>query len=141
LRPGVPGHSETIEVVSVVDRFLEHSRIYWFLNGGEEETYLASADWMTRNLDKRIELLFPVERAEHKAKVMHALRAMFRDNAKARQLTADGTYIRRLPTSGETSCRVQQQMQDDARRAASLARDVAGVSFIRRGRNAAGLSG
>ena len=80
LRPGVPGHSETIEVVSVVDRFLEHSRIYWFMNGSEDEVYLASADWMTRNFDKRIELLFPVERAEHKAKVLHALRAMFRDN-------------------------------------------------------------
>jgi len=130
LKPGVPGHSETIEVVSVVDRFLEHSRIYWFLNGGEEETYLASADWMTRNLDKRIELLFPVERAEHKAKVLQALRSMFRDNVKARQLNADGTYSRRLPAAGETRCHAQQQMQEDARRAASLARDVAGVSFI-----------
>jgi polyphosphate kinase len=130
LRPGVPGHSETIEVVSVVDRFLEHSRIYWFLNGGEEETYLASADWMTRNLDKRIELLFPVERAEHKTKVMQALRAMFRDNVKARQLNADGTYSRRLPAPGDTPCRVQAQMYEDARRAASLARDVAGVSFV-----------
>ena len=68
LRPGVAGHSDTIEVVSVVDRFLEHSRVYSFLNGGEEETYLASADWMTRNFDKRIELMFPVERPEHKAR-------------------------------------------------------------------------
>ena len=54
--------SENIEVVSIVDRFLEHSRIYYFLNGGDEEVYLASADWMTRNLDKRVELMFPVER-------------------------------------------------------------------------------
>ena len=61
LRPGVPGVSEHIEVVSIVDRFLEHARIYYFLNGGDEEVYLASADWMTRNLDKRVELMFPVE--------------------------------------------------------------------------------
>ena len=61
LRPGVPGVSDNIEVVSIVDRFLEHARVYYFLNGGDEEVYLASADWMTRNLDKRIELMFPVE--------------------------------------------------------------------------------
>ena len=61
LRPGVPGLSERISVVSVVGRFLEHARIFVFHNGGDEEVYLASADWMTRNLDKRIELLFPIE--------------------------------------------------------------------------------
>ena len=60
LRPGVKGVSETIEVVSIVDRFLEHSRIFHFRNGGDEEVYLSSADWMPRNLDRRIELLFPV---------------------------------------------------------------------------------
>jgi polyphosphate kinase len=130
LRPGVTGHSETIEVVSIVDRFLEHSRIYWFLNGGEEETYLASADWMTRNFDKRIELLFPVERPEHKAKVLHALRAMFKDNVKARQLDADGTYHRRVPSAGEPPYRVQQVLQEEAQRSAALAREVAGVSFV-----------
>ncbi|HUR35622.1 MAG TPA: polyphosphate kinase 1 [Vicinamibacterales bacterium] len=130
LKPGLPGHSETIEVVSVVDRFLEHSRVYWFLNGGEDEIYLASADWMTRNFDKRIELLFPVERSEHKAKVLHALRAMFMDNVKARQLQADGTYQRRAPAPGEEPYRVQQALQDEARRAASLAREGAGVSFV-----------
>ena len=85
LRPGVPGVSDNIEVVSIVDRFLEHSRVYYFLNGGDEEVYLASADWMTRNLDKRIELMFPVEdRGAQGARCLHALRAMFRDNVKAR---------------------------------------------------------
>ena len=59
LRPGVPDVSANIEVVSIVDRYLEHARIYYFSNGGEEEVYLASADWMTRNLDKRVELMFP----------------------------------------------------------------------------------
>ena len=95
LRPGVPGVSDNIEVVSIVDRFLEHSRVYYFLNGGDEEVYLASADWMTRNLDKRIELMFPVEQRGHKATV-HRTRcdAMFRDNVKARWLGPDGVYRR-----------------------------------------------
>jgi polyphosphate kinase len=129
LRPGLPGHSETIEVVSVVDRFLEHSRIYWFLNGGDEETWLASADWMTRNFDKRIELMFPVERPEHKAKVLHALRAMFKDNVKARWLDASGVYHRRKRARGEEPYRAQQALQEDARRTARLAREGAGVTF------------
>ena len=68
LRPGVKGASETIEVVSIVDRFLEHARIYYFRNGGDEEVYLASADWMARNLDRRVELLFPVERRRPRAR-------------------------------------------------------------------------
>ena len=69
LRPGVKGVSETIEVVSIVDRFLEHARIFHFRNGGDEEVYLASADWMPRNLDRRIELLFPVESPDCRSKV------------------------------------------------------------------------
>lgn len=129
LRPGVAGHSEGIEVVSIVDRFLEHARVYWFLNGGEEEAYLASADWMTRNFDKRIELLFPVERPEHKNKLVHALRAMFRDNVQAYDLKSDGSYRRRTPARGEAVFRVQQVLQDEAHRAVQLAREAAGVSF------------
>ena len=97
LRPALPPVSANIEVVSVVDRFLEHSRIYYFLNGGDEDVYLSSADWMSRNLDKRIELMFPIENAEHKAKVLHALRAMFRDTRKSRWLGADGVDRRRQP--------------------------------------------
>jgi len=130
LRPGVPGASETIEVVSVVDRFLEHSRVYYFLNGGDEEVYLASADWMTRNLDKRLELMWPVEHAGHKARVIGALRAMFRDTAKAWILKPDGSYDRKQPPPGETPFRVQQALQDEARRTASLARDAAGIRFV-----------
>jgi polyphosphate kinase len=129
LRPGLPTLSANIEVVSIVDRYLEHSRIYYFLNGGEEEVYLASADWMTRNLDKRIELMFPVENAEHKAKVLYTLRAMFRDNVKSRWLGADGEYRRRPLAPGETPFRVQAHLQEEARRLAALARDRAGVSF------------
>ena len=129
LRPGVPDISANIEVVSIVDRFLEHSRIFYFLNGGEDEVYLASADWMTRNLDKRVELMFPIEHADHKARVLYVLRAMFRDNVKARWLGADGVYRRRPLAHGEAPFRVQEHLQDEARRLASLARDRAGVSF------------
>ena len=129
LRPGVPGHSDTIEVVSVVDRFLEHSRIYWFLNGGEEEIYLASADWMTRNFDKRIELMFPVETPG--AQSQGDPRAAG-DVPRQRQ-GAPAQSRRNVQPSG--SCcrrgdlRVQQSLQDEVKRIASLAREVAGVSF------------
>jgi polyphosphate kinase len=129
LRAGVVSSSANIEVVSIVDRFLEHSRIYYFLNGGDEELYLASADWMTRNLDKRIELMFPIEDADHKARVLYALRAMFRDTLKARWLGADGIYRRREPAPGEPPFRVQHHLQEEARRSASLARDRAGIAF------------
>ena len=118
LRPGVAGVSDNIEVISIVDRFLEHSRIYYFHNGGDELVYLSSADWMTRNLDKRIELMFPVEDAGHKATVLHALRAVFRDNVKARRLSADGVYTRVTPAPGEPPYRVQVAMQEEAHRRA-----------------------
>jgi polyphosphate kinase len=129
LRPGLPGVSGGIEVLSIVDRFLEHSRIYYFLNGGDDEIYLASADWMTRNLDKRVELLFPVEHAAHKTKVFYVLRTMFQDTVKARWLTSDGTYERRAAGPGEPPFRVQEHLQQEARRLADLARGRIGVSF------------
>jgi polyphosphate kinase len=130
LRPGVPGTSERIEVVSVVDRFLEHSRIYYFMNGGDEEVYVASADWMTRNLDRRLELMWPVDGPAHKARVIAVLRAMFRDTAKSWRLLPDGTYQRQAPADGESPFRVQQVLQEEARRVASLARDAAGITFV-----------
>ena len=129
LVPGAAGLSENIEVVSIVDRFLEHSRIYYFLNGGDEEVYLSSADWMTRNLDRRIELMFPVESAENRARVVHALRMMFRDTVKGRWLRADGSYERRGPSDGEPPFRVQFHLLAEARRTAALARGRAGIVF------------
>jgi polyphosphate kinase len=127
LRPGLKGVSETIEVVSIVDRFLEHSRIYHFRNGGDEEVYLASADWMPRNLDSRVELLFPVEAAEARAKVLHALEAAFQDNVKARRLQPDGSYKRRRPAKGEEPFRMQLQLHREAVRAQERARAAADV--------------
>ncbi len=134
LRPGVPGVSDNIEVISVVDRFLEHSRISCFLNGGEQEVYLASADWMARNLDKRIELMFPVEDPDCKAKVLHALRAAFDDNTKARRLDNQGIYHRLTPGKGEAPCRVQTYLHEHAKRSAALARERAGIVFQPEGR-------
>ena len=117
LRPGVKGVSENIGVVSIVDRFLEHSRIYHFRNGGDEEVYLASADWMPRNLDRRIELLFPVEDPEGRAKVLAALDTLFRDNVKARVLQMDGSYRRRKAAKGEEAIRAQVRIPADLQRA------------------------
>jgi polyphosphate kinase len=94
LRPGVPKQSENIKVVSIVDRYLEHSRAFAFRNGGNTEVYLSSADWMPRNLDRRVELMFPVILEDHKARVIEALEAAFSDNQKARVLKPDGTYER-----------------------------------------------
>ena len=111
LRPGVEGVSENIEVISIVDRFLEHSRIYYFRNGGDDEIYLASADWMTRNLDRRVEIMFPVERDEHKRTLLSTLTATFKDNVKARRLGPDGVYRRVRPAKGEAECRLQEQLQ------------------------------
>jgi polyphosphate kinase len=129
LRPGVKGLSESIQVVSVVDRFLEHARIFYYRNGGDEEVYLSSADWMPRNLDKRIELLFPVESVEGRQKVLAALDVAFQDNVKGRWLQPDGSYKRRRPARGEEPFRAQLQLYRDAQRAVERARAATGVTL------------
>ena len=129
LRPGLKGTSEGIEVVSVVDRFLEHSRIFHFRNGGDEEVYLSSADWMPRNLDRRIELLFPVESAEGRQKVLLALDAIFQDNVKARRLQTDGSYRRRRPAKGEEPYRAQIELYRESKRALERARAVTAITL------------
>lgn len=92
LKVGIPGISENIHVRSIVGTFLEHSRIYYFLNGGQEEVYLASADWMPRNLDRRVEILFPIENEHLKQEVMHVLKIQLQDTLKAQIKQPDGTY-------------------------------------------------
>jgi polyphosphate kinase len=129
LRPGLKGVSDSIEVVSVVDRFLEHSRVFHFRNGGDEEVYLSSADWMPRNLDKRIELLFPVESSEGRQKVLLALDAIFQDNVRGRRLQADGTYKRRRPAKGEEAYRSQIELHREAKRAADRVRAGTEITF------------
>jgi polyphosphate kinase len=98
LRPGLPGISERIRVRSIVGRFLEHSRVYWFANGGEPEIYCASADWMERNLRRRVEIAFPILDPELAARVFdEALANYLEDNTQAWQLRADGRYERTQP--------------------------------------------
>lgn len=95
LRSNVPGVSENITVRSIVGNFLEHSRIFYFKNGGEPEYFCASADWMPRNMDKRIEILFPVERKRLQEKLNHVLKLMLKDNRKAWILEPSGDYARK----------------------------------------------
>ncbi len=92
LKPGLPGLSENIRVKSIVGRFLEHSRIYYFLNDGGQEVYISSADWMERNLDRRVELLVPIEDERVKERVLDILDTYLSDNVKTRILGADGLY-------------------------------------------------
>jgi polyphosphate kinase len=94
LRPGIAGVSDNIEVRSIVDRFLEHARVFYFRNGGHEEVYLSSADWMRRNLSKRIELLFPIVDPRHRRRLIEALEVYFADNVKSWKLQSDGSYQR-----------------------------------------------
>ncbi|AWB09700.1 polyphosphate kinase [Thermodesulfobium acidiphilum] len=94
LRPGIKGISENIRVISIVGRFLEHSRIFYFKNNSNEEVYLSSADWMPRNLDRRIEIIFPIENERIKERIKRCLNIMLKDNTKARELREDGTYVR-----------------------------------------------
>jgi len=109
LRPGVPGLAEGIRVISVVGRFLEHSRVYWFENGGEPEVFIGSADLMTRNLDRRVETLVPVTAA---VLVRHLrdgiLTAYLRDTRNAWEMRPDGRYRRRSPCGGEASFCAQE---------------------------------
>ena len=98
LRPGVPGLSDNIRIIRLVDRFLEHARVWVFHHNGAEKMYMGSADWMERNLSHRIETVFPVRNAAIKAEIMHMLRLQLADNQKAVELDAEGqNQPRKLP--------------------------------------------
>ncbi|MGE3804293.1 MAG: polyphosphate kinase 1, partial [Gemmataceae bacterium] len=110
LRPGVPGISENIRVYSVVDRFLEHSRVFYFGNGGEPQVLIGSADWMDRNLSRRVEVVFPVEQPELKKRLIDdVLMLALADNVKSRQLLADGSYRRVEAKPGQPRIRSQER--------------------------------
>ncbi len=109
LRPGLPGVSENIRVVSIVGRFLEHSRIYYFHNGGRYQVYCGSADLMRRNLDRRVEVLFPVEDAALKKQIRdEMLEVYLKDTVNAAVLQPDGSYVRRRPVNGQAPFSAQQ---------------------------------
>jgi polyphosphate kinase len=112
LRPGVPGVSHNIRVRSIIGRFLEHSRVYWFANGGEEKLYLASADLMERNLDRRVETGFPIEGKKMIQRVRRELDLYLADNVSASILQPDGSYVRAQPANGQSARNVQQQLLD-----------------------------
>ena len=111
LRPGMPGISETIRVRSVVERFLEHSRVYVFGPDSEAQVYLASADWMPRNFYRRVEVMFPVESPELKERILHEIiPAYLLDNVKARALQSDGSYCSVQVAEGATPYRCQERL-------------------------------
>jgi polyphosphate kinase len=130
LRPGVPKLSENIEVISIVDRFLEHSRILYFSHGGDPLVFISSADWMPRNLDRRVELLVPVEDPTSQSRLISILRTTFHDNVKARQLLSDGRHERLKPSSPSKAARSQQIFFDEAREAAKQAQKDRYQTFI-----------
>src|SRR5205814_8497796 len=108
LRPGLPGISENVRVISIVDRFLEHSRIFYFETGGDPQVYVGSADWLDRNLSRRIEVVFPVEERRLKERLIRdVLFLSLADNVKARELLPDGSYRRVQPADGQPRGRSQ----------------------------------
>jgi polyphosphate kinase len=114
LRPGVPGLSENIAVRSIVGRLLEHSRVYYFANGGDDEVYMGSSDWMPRNLNRRVEVVTPVHDSHLKRYIKYdLLPAYLRDNVKARRLLPDGTYERITAGEGDQPFNSQLSFQSD----------------------------
>jgi len=111
LRPGLPGVSERIRVVSIIDRYLEHARIFYFHNGGERSYWLASADWMQRNFDRRLEIAFPILDPQHQARLKEILEIQLGDTAKGWQIQPDGASIKPR-TQGSNLLRLQEQLYE-----------------------------
>ncbi len=131
LRPGVPGLSDNIRVISIVDRFLEHARLLYFYHAGDERVFISSADWMPRNLDRRIELLVPVEDKPSRTRLIEILTYCLRDTEKARQLQPDGSWIRlsdQVPA--EERFHSQLEFQNLAIAAAAAAERARHTTFI-----------
>lgn len=129
LQPGIPELSENIMVTSIVDRFLEHSRIMYFHNGGDAQVFISSADWMSRNLDRRVELLVPVEDRACRERLVQILDVCFRDNVKACVLGPEGRYERRKASSPGRAVRGQEVLYRQARAAAQSARQDSRAIF------------
>lgn len=114
LRPGVPGLSDRIRVISIIGRFLEHSRIFSFHNNGQEEFFIGSADWMTRNLDRRVEAITPIEDEAIAAELRAILDISLADDRLAWDLLPSGEYQLRQPVDPETPHSSQQQFMNRA---------------------------
>jgi polyphosphate kinase len=115
LRPGIPKVSETIKVRALVDRYLEHGRVFQFANGGKDEVYLASADWMPRNFHRRVEVMVPIEDSAVRARLIECLDMSASDNVKSWDLGADGAYTRTVPKPGAPQIRSQTRFLELAR--------------------------
>ena len=114
LLPGVAGLSENIQVNSIIDHYLEHSRIYYFANGGDHELYLASADWMPRNLERRVEFMFPILDKNLQKNIFDIMEAYAKDNTHSWSLLADGSWSRKEASAGEENFRAQIYFQSRA---------------------------
>lgn len=114
LRPGVKGISENIEVRSIVGRFLEHSRLFYFYNNGKEDVFISSADWMPRNLNERVELMVPIEYAPHKKRIKDILSLYLRDNTKAYHMEANGSYQYVSGKPADETVQAQEYLQHEA---------------------------
>ena len=113
LRPGIPGVSDNIQVRSIIGRFLEHHRVFYFYNDGAEDVYLSSADWMERNLHRRIEIAFPVKNPKLKRRVLReGLQSYLIDNVQAWEMLSDGRYRRKRPRGGKERCAQEQLFAD-----------------------------
>ena len=130
LKAGVPGLSENISVHSIVGNFLEHARIFYFENNGSSEVYMGSADWMPRNLDKRVEIMFPVEDPVLKEKVVHILKVQLDDNVKAHVLQPDGTYDK-IDKRGKVLVAAQEQFCREAEQTARQQTEGASIHDTR----------
>ena len=128
LKVGIPKVSETISVRSLVGTFLEHARIFYFRNGGEEEYYMGSADWMPRNLDRRVEILFPVEDPDLQKEVRHILDIQLADTVKAQELQKDDTY-ERIDRRGKTLLCAQDYFCEEAKNRAKKPQDPPSRTF------------
>ncbi len=129
LKAGVKGLSENIRVVSIVDRYLEHARVFAFSRGGEPEVWISSADWMRRNLSRRVELMTPIEDPDCQNRLVGILKTYFKDNVKAWELQTDGTFQRPKPGDGKKPVRVQEVFHEEACRAAHDGQSGFSVSF------------
>lgn len=116
LRTAIPGVSENIHVSSIVGTYLEHARIFYFYNNGLEDIYMGSADWMPRNLDRRVEIMFPVEDSILKSQVKHILDVQLGDTLKAYEMTEDGSYVRIKPSRGKKPVGAQDTFCKEAKR-------------------------
>jgi polyphosphate kinase len=129
LKPGDPKYSKNIEVVSIIDRFLEHARLFYFHQGGDAEVYLSSADWMTRNLEKRVELMIPIEEAAMKRRLVRLLESFFQDNTQASRLLPDGSSQRIVRTKRQKAFRAQEYFYQQARKAAKAHEHERAMTF------------